>query len=270
MLNMKDLFTKNKKIRSEGQKIEYKEFFKWDTHKSKYVRIMSSFANNKGGKIYFGVDDSKKLVGLDKESEFFRVKVEDVERYTKNCLDGNFEINMYFDEYRNNKIGIIKISESENKPIICKKNSGDNLQESDIYFRYNAESRKIRYSELSTIIDKKEKNQVLEYLKDIETIMKKKSGQKVMLGDRGTIFTKDSKKKISINDIHETHKYGHIELVKYAVKKHNYYYSEIFRKLKDLREKNDDNYSYGMFINPRYTKWLYTEKTKNLIKNKKI
>ena len=44
---------------SESHNIEYKEYWKDD-----YLKWICGFANSQGGKIYIGVDDDNKIIGL--------------------------------------------------------------------------------------------------------------------------------------------------------------------------------------------------------------
>ena len=71
-------------------------------------------------------------------------------------------------------MGYIYVYEAKEKPIICKKNAGDNdIQPGEIYFRYSGQSRKIGYSELKKIIDEfreKERRRWMSYIKKIAKI----------------------------------------------------------------------------------------------------
>lgn len=99
----------------------------------------------------------------------------------KGLLSKNFEntdeekITSYLNEYfspeikwiketvtiRDKTFGLIYIYESDNKPIVCTKND-KKTKESDIYYRYNGRSEKIKYLELrSILVQEREKEKLL-------------------------------------------------------------------------------------------------------------
>ena len=50
--------------KQENQNIEFKESWR-----DEYIKWICDFANAKGGKLYIGVDDSGKIVGIDNSSK---------------------------------------------------------------------------------------------------------------------------------------------------------------------------------------------------------
>lgn len=158
-------------INREGMTIEFKESYNHGSME-KYLKAMAAFANNIGGYILFGVGDKpRRLLGLkDKSlSQFEELKVEE---FSNSLLD-YFSPEIKWDhctfEFREMRFGVIYVHALTRKPCICKKNFNDLekkpiLKEGDIYYRYGGRSERIRYTELSAIIDESRKNEEQQWL----------------------------------------------------------------------------------------------------------
>lgn len=158
-------------INREGTTIEFKESYNHG-NMAQYFKAMAAFANNVGGYILFGVDDKpRRLLGLkDKSlSQFEGLKVEEL---TKALLD-HFSPEIKWEhctfEFRDMSFGVIYVHPLAQKPCICKKhndaqNTKYSLKEGDIYYRYRGRSERIRYAELSAIIDESRKNEERQWL----------------------------------------------------------------------------------------------------------
>ncbi len=165
---------KNRLIKRENIKLEFKESFNYGSM-AMYFRTIASFANRNGGYIIFGIKDKpREPIGLKPKSleNFENLKVEE---FTNN-LNEYFSPEIIWEhgtyEFNGNSFGIIYIHELINKPAICKKNYDNkedkySLKDGDIYYRYAGRSQKIKYTELTEIIEnkrRKEEKMWLEYL----------------------------------------------------------------------------------------------------------
>jgi len=165
---------KNRLIKRENIKLEFKESFNYGSM-AMYFRTIASFANRNGGYIIFGIKDKpREPIGLKTKSleSFENLKVEE---FTNN-LNDYFSPEIIWEhgtyEFNGNNFGIIYIHELANKPAICKKNYDNkddkySLKDGDIYYRYAGRSQKIKYPELIEIIEnkrRKEEKMWLEYL----------------------------------------------------------------------------------------------------------
>jgi hypothetical protein len=147
-------------INREGSTIEFKESYS-HAGMAQYFKTIAAFANNSGGYIIFGVGDKpRRLLGLNEKklSQFEELKVEE---FTKNLLE-YFSPEIRWDhctfEYKGMSFGVIYTEPLLKKPCICKKaydakDQKYTLKEGDIYYRYGGRSERIRYEELSSIID---------------------------------------------------------------------------------------------------------------------
>lgn len=159
-------------INREGTTIEFKETYNHGSM-AQYFRAIAAFANNSGGYILFGVGDKpRRLLGLKEKSlrQFEELKVDE---FTKNLLD-YFSPEIKWDhctfEFHEMSFGVIYIYPLMHKPCICKKHYDDTnpkytLKEGDIYYRYGGRSERIRYEELSAIIDESRKAEERQWLK---------------------------------------------------------------------------------------------------------
>ena len=158
-------------INREGTTIEFKESYNHG-NMAQYFKAMAAFANNQGGYILFGIGDKpRRLIGLkDKSlSQFEELKVED---FTKALLD-YFSPEIKWEhctfEFHGMSFGVIYVYPLFHKPCICKKhydaqNAKYSLKEGDIYYRYGGRSKRIRYTELASIIDEARKNEERQWL----------------------------------------------------------------------------------------------------------
>lgn len=147
-------------INREGSTIEFKESYSHGGM-AQYFKTIAAFANNAGGYIIFGVGDKpRRLIGL-KEKNLTQFEEIKVEEFTRNLLD-YFSPEIRWDhctfEFKDMSFGVIYTYPLEKKPCICKKaydsqNAKYTLKEGDIYYRYGGRSEKIRYEELTSIID---------------------------------------------------------------------------------------------------------------------
>ena len=134
----------------EGITYEFKENFNWGS-KERYAKIMASFANATGGYLLFGIRDDGQLIGLSNDNFETRDSA-DISSYLNSILAPAIRWDKFVCELGGCKIGVIKIEEANDKPIISYKN-GKEVKEGDIFFRYAAQSEKIKFSELQAIIE---------------------------------------------------------------------------------------------------------------------
>lgn len=147
-------------ITRESTKIEFKESFNW-ANRSKYAKTMAAFSNAKGGHIIFGVTNSPREAKGLLSQKFENTDEEKITSYLNEHFSPEIKWNKETVTIRGKEFGLIYIFESENKPIVCTKNDREN-KETDIYYRYNGRSERIKYPELKSIlIQEREKEKLL-------------------------------------------------------------------------------------------------------------
>lgn len=140
-------------VRRESSSLEFKESFSWGG-RAKYAKSIAAFANAKGGYLVFGVKNKpRELVGL-KSDSFDRLDEADMTQFLNEYLEPEVRIERRSYRVAGTDIGIIYVYEAETKPVICAKNSGEDLKEGEIYYRYRGASKRIRYTELRAILAK--------------------------------------------------------------------------------------------------------------------
>lgn len=148
MLNLK--YNGSKVLMRESGTIEFKESF----HRiEKYAKTIAAFANNKGGYIIFGIKDKpRELVGLS-NNKFEELDEEKITRFLNSHFSPEIQFEKYIKKETTTTIGVLKIEESKDKPIICiKQRDNGKIVESDIYYRYNSRTEKIKYPELVKLL----------------------------------------------------------------------------------------------------------------------
>jgi len=174
---LNDIFTISSKypdrINSrESSNLEFKESFNWCTA-SEYSRITVAFANTKGGYIVFGVANKPhKLIGLGKRSltSFDEIDHGKVSGFFDEFFAPEIHWDVHIHEVVGKSFGIVYIYESLEKPVVCKKNSGNELKEGDIYYRYRGQTTRIKYPELQAIFDSRRKDEQSFWLKHLAKI----------------------------------------------------------------------------------------------------
>lgn len=150
----------------ESNTVEFKESFNKNST-AKYAKTMAAFSNNRGGYIIFGVKDNPRtIVGL-KSDNFENMSQEQfsdaINSLFAPAMDwdcGTFTMDISVADgtgtVQNMKIGWIYTSEAEYKPVIAQKpNDGEKIHSGDVYYRYRARSEKIKFAEMSRIMDER-------------------------------------------------------------------------------------------------------------------
>lgn len=132
--------------------IEFKSTFDWTSEKSRsnYSKSLSAFANNKGGALFFGVENRPhKIVGID---NFEDIDDADISNYLNEIFTPTIRFDRRTFEFKGKKIGILYAHMSDARPIICCKDSSK-TNSSDIYYRYGAKSSKIKSGDLMELMN---------------------------------------------------------------------------------------------------------------------
>ena len=106
-MNRKDLID----LIEEGENIQC-EFKRHFTTPEKIAREMIAFANTKGGYILFGIDDDKKIIGVESEKSEAEMINDAANNYCEPPL--KFKINYII--YKGKEIVSVTVNESNNKP----------------------------------------------------------------------------------------------------------------------------------------------------------
>ncbi len=159
-------------ISRESSSLEFKESFGWASL-PKYLKTSAAYANTKGGYIVFGIANKpRRLCGLSGANLRLFEDI-DQEKMSQN-FNEHFapEIEWMIQEYElQGKIfGLLYIHEVKDKPVVCIKNSGKELKESDIYYRYRGRSQRIKYPELKAILETKRQTEQRLWMQHLENI----------------------------------------------------------------------------------------------------
>ena len=121
----------------------------------------------------FGITNSpRSLKGINKD-KFDQIKIEQLSTYLSEYFSPEIHWDIGVVTFKRKHYGYIAIEEAEDKPVICKKNSGDILKDGDIYYRYRGKSKRIEFPELKRIqieIREKERKLWMEHIEKISRI----------------------------------------------------------------------------------------------------
>lgn len=170
----------------ESNTVEFKESFNKNST-AKYAKTMAAFSNNRGGYIIFGVKDNpRKIIGL-KNNNFENMSQEQFSEAINSlfapameweCGTLTIEVSTTdgTDGMQPVKIGWIFTQEAEYKPVIAQKpNDGEKINSGDVYYRYRARSEKIKFAEMSRIIEERTAKEREGLLKLFEVIRESKT-----------------------------------------------------------------------------------------------
>lgn len=138
----------------ETDRVECKESINFG-NKHEYARVIANLANARGGFIVFCVRDSDKAIkGINagKLNSYDPATLNQYlsEHFTPVPIWEKTEITI-----SGKVMGLIYVRSASHKPIICTRDAGSVLSESEIYYRYPGETRRIKYAELVQILSER-------------------------------------------------------------------------------------------------------------------
>jgi len=152
----------------EKQDLEFKKNFQFKSM-AKYLKTIAAFSNNQGGVMLFGISDSpRKPIGMSNDL-FNTIDSEKITEYLEKYFSPEILWDMEEYEINGKRFGLFIISESDNKPVICKA-TADKVKEGEIYYRYRGRSEKIKYPEIQKIFQEREQKQKQLWMEHIEQI----------------------------------------------------------------------------------------------------
>ncbi len=156
--------------RRESFDLEFKQNFQLGDNLIKYIKSLVGMANNKGGKIVFGIQDSPHIPLGMTNNRFYETDPVTIDKTIREFFSQEliWSSNVY--RFNDKDFAILSVSEAEIKPIICTKNKGTLLREGAIYYRYRGETKEIEYPELQRIIDKEREKEKLLWMQHIQQI----------------------------------------------------------------------------------------------------
>ncbi len=148
--------------RRESSDLEYKENFHRGDDTLKYIKTLVGMANNKGGRIIFGVQNSPHIpVGMT-NTKFSEMDPSELETQIRQFFAPAIDWSMSVEIWDGKPFGILSVKEADSKPVVCSRSKNGILREGAIYYRYRGESKEIGYPELRKLLDaEREKERIL-------------------------------------------------------------------------------------------------------------
>lgn len=164
----------------ESDRHECKQEFGFK-HAGKWLRAVAALANNTGGYIVFGVKDKKIASGkVDPDSytvsglkghEFANADPADFTKRIKSAFDPTPKVESAILDLEGNSVGIMHVHQHGSRPVVAQKGDGDQVKEGDIFFRYPGQSARIKYSDLRTILDDRDRQSREQILPMVEKLL---------------------------------------------------------------------------------------------------
>lgn len=168
-----DLNSKGYIKQRETQSIELKETFRLGESILEYARTLIGMANNQGGELVFGIQDSPHIpVGLS-DDRFDKFDSKDLNKIFLEYFSYDVEWSSEIVERHGLRFGIIRVKQANVKPVVCIKNhNGKKLREGAIYYRYRGETKEIRHTELLSLLQAEKEKEKLLWMQHIQSIAK--------------------------------------------------------------------------------------------------
>lgn len=154
----------------ESYNLEYKQNFQLGDNLLKYIKTLVGMANNKGGQIIFGVQNSPHVPQGMSNQKLSETDPKDIDSKIREFFSPEIKWNIALQDFQGKSFGMLSVEEATVKPVVCKKNKGDILREGAIYYRYRGETKEIEYPELNQILEKEREKERLLWIKHIEKI----------------------------------------------------------------------------------------------------
>lgn len=149
-------------------------------HAHKWLKAIAALANNRGGYLFFGVNDkeAKGANGEDlshavsgmKDEEFKKADPADFTAKVKATFDPTPRIQTLIIGVGGESVGVMFVEQHPSRPVIAVRNEGD-IREGDIFFRYPGQSARIKYSDLRAILDDRDKSARTQILPMVERLL---------------------------------------------------------------------------------------------------
>ncbi|MBJ7576953.1 ATP-binding protein [Devosia sp. MC532] len=162
----------------ESDRHECKEGFGF-RHCDKWLRAVAALANNRGGYLIFGLKEqvgtegrksSFDVVGL--TDDFENADPVEFTKRLKATFDPTPVVDIVSIEIGEKKIGVLHVHQHPARPVIAVRNEGNLVKEGEIYFRYQGQSSRIKYSDLRAIFDERDRQARANIMPMIEQLLR--------------------------------------------------------------------------------------------------
>lgn len=153
----------------ESFDLEFKQSFQREEI-LKYIKTLVGMANNKGGQIVFGIQDTPHIPLGMTNTKFRDCDPKDIDSQIRDYFSCEIKWSSNVISFDGKDFGILTVEEQEEKPILCRKSKSGYLREGAVYYRYRGETKEIAYPELKKILDKEREKERLFWMHNIERI----------------------------------------------------------------------------------------------------
>ena len=195
----------------ESFDLEFKQNFQKEEI-VKYIKTLVGMANNKGGQIVFGIQDSPHTPLGMTNNKFRDCDPKDIDIVIRDHFSAEIKWSSNIVSFNDKDFGILSVEEQEEKPVLCKKGKSGVLREGGIYYRYRGETKEIAYPELKRILDKEREKERVFWMHNIERI--------AMIGPRNVQILDTYKGEIGIGSHKVLIDKGIIDKIKFIQEGH--------------------------------------------------
>lgn len=175
---------------------------------SAWLRAIAALANNAGGYVFFGVldkgtfgdggEDMSYVASGMKTDEFAKMDPVELTKRVKSVFDPTPRVSTRLLTLGTATVGVMHVERHESRPVISIKNEGNDVREGDIYFRYPGQSARIKYSDLRTLLDARDRDAREQILPMVERLLQL-GPERSMIADLADGTLGDGKQSIQID-----------------------------------------------------------------------
>jgi hypothetical protein len=165
-----DLDSKGYIKKRESFDLEFKQNFQGGDNLLKVIKTLVGMANNKGGEIVFGIQNSPHIPTGMTNNRFHECDPKDIDSRIREYFSQELIWKSDTVQFNGVDFGVLTVEENQSKPIICKKNKDGILREAAIYYRYRGETKEIEYPQLRDILEKEKEKEKLLWMQHIQKI----------------------------------------------------------------------------------------------------
>lgn len=141
----------------ETDRIECKQSFRLapEVRFADVIKAIAGLANNRGGYIFFGVEDRTfEVTGL-ANTDFASADPAAINRSLASSLDPVPRVLKTVLQLSQSRVGVLYVEQQSDAPVIALKNIANEVKEGGIYYRYVGETRLIKPAELRQVIERR-------------------------------------------------------------------------------------------------------------------
>lgn len=144
----------------ESQIFEYKEIIPVDrSGRIKTAKVAASFANSRGGYVFFGINDHRRVKGIDPGTGLDK-HWQEISQCVSDCFTPHFRWDHAEIPIGDKVVAAMYVYEFHPKPVICVRDYGSEIHKGQVYARYSAITKLIEPGDLISMLGERDQRTI--------------------------------------------------------------------------------------------------------------